>query len=264
MSKTQKELAFLRDLYIDSDWTLRFTDLVDKHIGFKDEKKFLYLNAGTGNHALALREKIGRDAEFFATSENEDVLTIARDKAAAVKASIDFSMRRFEDASFDAVLADASFVRPADLRPFVAEAARVAEPNGKVVFFTVTSGSFGEIFSLLWEVFFTEDLGEHGATAERLITELPTVSDVERIARDAHLTDVETHVSNEIFEYENGAEFVAAPLVADFLLPVWLKSLSRDEQTRVSEKLAALVDAEDGSLTFRFTVKTALVVGEKS
>ena len=41
MTKTQKELAFLRDLYIDEQWTLRFTDLVDKHIGFAKEEKLL-------------------------------------------------------------------------------------------------------------------------------------------------------------------------------------------------------------------------------
>ena len=45
-----------------------------------------------------------------------------------------------------------------------------------------SSGSFGEIFSLLWEVFFNEDLGEHGHTVETMIAELPSVSRVEEIA----------------------------------------------------------------------------------
>src|SRR4051812_36783302 len=129
-SKTRKELAFLRDLYIDGEWTLRFTDLVDKHIGFAKEEKLLYINAGTGNHALALSKKLGKDAEFFATAEDEDVLTIARDKALAVNAAIDFSMKRFDDETFSAVIADASLVRPADLREFVSEAARVVETGG--------------------------------------------------------------------------------------------------------------------------------------
>ena len=263
MMKTQKELAFLRDLYVDNEWTLRFTDLVDKHIGFAQEEKLLYINAGTGNHALALSKKLGKDAEFFATAENEDVLTIARDKAVAVKANIDFSMNRFDDEIFSGVIADASFVRPDDLQDFVTEAVRVVEPGGKVAFFTVSAGSFGEIFSLLWEVCFTEDLGEHGALSEKLISELPTVSQIEGISQKAGLENIETHTQNEIFEYQNGAEFVAAPLVADFLLPVWLKSLSADEKARATEKLAALVDAEDGSLTFRFSVKATLAVGEK-
>ena len=264
MTKTQKELAFLRDLYIDEEWTLRFTDLVDKHIGFAKEEKLLYINAGTGNHALALSKKLGKDAEFSATAENKEVLTIARDKAVAVRAAIDFSMKRFDDESFSAVIADASFVRPAALQEFVAEAARVTETGGKVAFFTVSAGSFGEIFSLLWEVCFNEDLGEHGALGEELILELPTVSRIEEISENAGLENVETHTSNEIFEYKNGAEFVAAPLVADFLLPVWLQTLSKREQTKAVKQLAKLIDAEDQDLTFRFTVKATLVIGEKA
>lgn len=263
MTKTQKELAFLRDLYIDGEWTLRFTDLVDKHIGFAKEEKLLYINAGTGNHALALSKKLGKDAEFSATAENKEVLTIARDKAAAVRAKIDFSMNRFEDESFSAVIADASFVRPDALQTFVTEAARVTETGGKVAFFTVTSGSFGEIFSLLWEVCFNEDLGEHGALGEQLILELPTVSRIEEISKAAGLENVETHTQNEIFEYQNGADFVAAPLVADFLLPVWLKTLNKRDQTKATKQLAKLIDAEDQDLTFRFTVKATLVIGEK-
>lgn len=265
MEKTQKELAFLRDLYIDSDWTQRFTDLVDKHIVFsKDEEKFLYINAGTGNHAIALRQQtVGKDTEMFATSENEDILTIARDKAAAVKAKIDFSMQRFDDASFDAVLADASFVRPAELQKFVEEAARVTEIGGKVAVFTVTAGSFGEIFSFLWEIFFNDGLGEHGAEAEKLITELPTVSRVEEIAASAGLKNVASHTENEVFEYENGAEFVNSTLVADFLLPIWLKFLNEKQKEQVRRELTQLVDDEDGNLSFRFSVKATLVTGEK-
>ena len=262
-NKTQKELAFLRDLYIDEGWTLRFTDLVDKHIGFAKEEKLLYINAGTGNHALALSKKLGRDAKFSAISENKDILTIARDKAAAIRANIDFSMNRFDDETFSAVIADASFVRPDELQNFVSEAARVVETGGKVVFFTVTSGSFGEVFSLLWEVFFNENLAANGAVTEQLIGELPTISRIEEIAKNAELENVETHTQNELFDYKDGKEFVSAPLIADFLLPVWFKSLNKKEQTIARKKLAALIDAEDVALTFCFSVKATLVFGEK-
>lgn len=263
MTKTQKELAFLRDLYVENEWTLRFTDLVDKHLGFSGERKFLYINAGTGNHVIDISKKMGKDAEVFAVCENKDMLTIARDKGIAIKSPVNFSMDRFEDESFNAVLGDASFVRPEALEKFVEEAARLTEIGGKVAFFTVTAGSFGEIFSLLWEVCFNEDLGEHGSTVEKLISELPTVWQLEEIAKKAGLENVETHTQNEFFEYQNGAEFVAAPLVADFLLPVWLKSLDAKDRKKATKKLAELVDAEDGTLTFRFSVKATLVVGEK-
>ncbi len=71
MSKSQKELAFLRNLYVETDWTKRFTDLFDDNFKFSEEQKFLYVNAGTGNHALALREKLDENSELWAMPENQ-------------------------------------------------------------------------------------------------------------------------------------------------------------------------------------------------
>src|SRR5436305_11753374 len=202
MAKTRKELAFLRDLYIQDEWTRRFTELVDKHLDLNGSKNLLYLNSGTGGHALALDEKYGRKTDIFANSENEDLLTIARDKCAAVRSNADFSMLRFEDDAFDSVLADATFVSPAVIERFVEGATRTARPGGDVAVFLPATGSFGEIFSLLWEVLFNEDLGEHGAAVERLLSEIPTLSRLEDIARNSGLIDVRTETVNEIFEYD--------------------------------------------------------------
>ena len=264
MAKTEKELAFLRDLYINDEWTRRFTDLVDKHLIFSDEdENLLYVNAGTGNHCLALKERVGNDTAIFAMCETEEILQIARDKALAVRSDVDFSTIRFEDDSFDSVLTDASFIRSSKLPDVINEAQRVARSGATIAVFLPGAGSFGEVFSLLWEVLFNEDLGEHGAAAEEMIRELPTISRAEQIAAEEGLVNVETHTSNEIFEYENGSEFVASPLVADFLLPVWLESLEENEQARVTQKLAELIDSEDGTMSFRFSVKVVLLTGEK-
>ena len=264
MAKTEKELAFLRDLYINDEWTRRFTDLVDKHFKLSDEENFLYVNAGTGHHAFALREQIDENTAVFATCENEDMLRIAQDKAIAIKADVDFSMIRFEDDSFDAVLTDASFSPPAELANLISESTRVAKPGATIAIFLPAAGSFGEIFSLLWEVLFNEDLGEHGAAAEEMVRALPTVSRAEEVAASAGLQNIKTHTSNEIFEFDNGADFIGSPLVSDFLLPEWLDSLDENEKERVTEKLAHLIDSEDGTMSFRFSVKVTLLTGEKA
>ncbi|MBK6587481.1 MAG: class I SAM-dependent methyltransferase [Acidobacteria bacterium] len=263
MEKTQKELAFLRDLYIQDDWTKRFTDLVDKHMDLRDSENMLYINAGIGGHALAIHERFGEKTDVFATSENEDLLTIASDKAAAIQAPVDFSMIRFEDDSFDAVLADASFVKPADIESFIENTIRVARTGGDIAIFLPTAGSFGEVFSLLWEAFFNEDLTEYGPAVETLIAELPTVSRIEELAARYDLVNINTQMATELFEYDNGAEFIESPLVADFLMPVWLETLDENEKERVVKQLAQLIDAEDGKITFRFTVKATLLTGEK-
>jgi len=263
MAKTQKELAFLRDLYISGDWTRRFTDLIDKHFDFADGENLLYINAGTGEHAFALRDRLDEKIDIFATSDDEETLHIARDKAAALKSDVDFSMIRFEDEAFDSVIVDASFTPPSRYEELVEEAVRVATTGANIGVLSITSGSFGEIFSLLWEVLFNEELGEHGHAAEEMITELPTLTMIKDTARRVGLENVQTYVANEVFEYDDGAAFVSSPLVADFLLPVWLVTLDEEDQQRVTDKLSPLIDSEDGNLSFRFSVKATLLTGEK-
>jgi len=263
MAKTQKELAFLRDLYVQDDWTRRFAELVDKHLDVSDLENLLYINAGTGNHALSLDEKYGEKVDIFGSCQDEDTLNIARDKAAAISLKADFSLVRFEDDAFDAVVADATFVLPGKVEAFVEDAVRTARTGGDIAVFLPGAGSFGEVFSLLWEVLFTEDLGEHGHVAEAMINELPTVSALEAMGERAGLVNVRIETAFEIFEFDNGAAFIAAPLVADFLMPHWLESLSEGEKERVLEKLAHLIDEEDGTLTFRFSIKANLLTGEK-
>ena len=263
MAKSQTELAFLRDLAVDGEWTQRFVDLVDKHLDLTDSDNLLYINAGTGGHALAIYEKFGDKTSIFATCENEDILNIARDKAAALKSEVDFSTINFEDDSFDAVLADASLVRFADVEEFIDRVVRFARNIGDVAVFLPTAGSFGEVVSLLWEVLFNEGLGEHGAAAEKLINDLPTVSRLEEFAKRAGLVNIKTDTAIEVFEYENGAEFISSPLVADFLLPLWTEMLDENEKEQIPEKLAQLIDAEDAGLSFRFSIKATLLTGEK-
>ena len=263
MTKTQNELAFLRDLAVDGEWTRRFAELVDKHLDLADAENLLYINAGTGGHALALNEKFGETSNIFATCENEDILKIARDKAAALRSDVDFSCLRFEDDAFDAVLADASLVRFAEVEEFIEDVVRVARTNGNIAVFLPTAGSFGEVVSLLWEVLFTQGLGEHGAAAEKLINDLQSVSRLEQIAERTGLVNIKTETAIEVFEYENGAEFIASPLVADFLLPLWTEMLDENEKEQIPEKLAQLIDAEDAALSFRFSVKATLLTIEK-
>ncbi|MFN0141318.1 MAG: methyltransferase domain-containing protein [Pyrinomonadaceae bacterium] len=262
MAKTQKEMAFLRDLIAD-DWTRRFTELVDKHLDLSDSENLLYINAGTGGHALFLDEKFGSQADIFASCENEDMLTIARDKAAAVSSRAEFSAMRFEDDAFDAVLADASFVPPSGVEGFIGDTIRVARTGGDVAIFLPSAGSFGEVFSLLWEVLYTDDPDEHGHAAESLINELPSVSRIEAIAANAGMVNVRTETATEILEFDNGKAFVTSPLAEDFLFPNWLATLDENERERVTNDLAELIETEDGEMSFKFSIKATLLTGEK-
>lgn len=262
MSKTQKELAFLRDLYIETDWTERFTNLFDENFKFTDEEKILYLNAGTGNHVLALNAKLRKkDVEIFAVSENKELQKIAQAKADLIKTNVNFSTV-FPTKKFDAVLADVSFVKPAEVENFLTKAVDLS--NFQAAFFLPTAVSFGEIFSILWETFFNAGLVEKGAEIERLISELPTVSKMEKLAESLNLTKIEAITKTEFFEFENGEAFVNSPLANDFLFPVWLDFLSGKERKQVVKKLARTIDEDLQELSFRFSIKATMIVGEKS
>lgn len=261
MRKSQKELAFLQDLYISSDWTERFTALIDENLNTKDIDEILFVNAGTGSYALGLEEKLDEETEMTCVCENEELLQIARAKADATKSKIDFRTS-VPEGKFDAVVADASFIKPAELYGFLRDV--TDSSRRQVAFFLPTAGSFGEIFSYLWQALLELDWLDKGAEIEHLITELPTVSRTEEIAGDLNLKNITSKTKNEIFEFENGAAFVASPLVADFLFPAWLGFLTENETEKLSEKLAQTIDAESEGLTFRFAVKTTLVVGEKA
>jgi hypothetical protein len=262
MTKTQRELAFIRDLYVEDEWTQKFTALADKHLDLSDSENLVYINAGTGAHAMALDEKFGEKVDIFASCQDEHMLNIARDKGAAISSRVDFSQIRFEPDSFDAVIADASFVRPEELEEFIDDAASLGKTGADIAIFFPGAGSYGEVFSLLWEALFAEQLADRGL-AEKLIAELPTVSQIETFAERSGLVNVRIESSIEQFEYETSKEFIESPLIEDFLLPVWLESLEGNETDRVTTELTRLIDNEGDDLTFRFSVKVDLLTGEK-
>ena len=219
MAKTPKELAFLRDLYIAPDWTQRFTDLFDTNFKFSADKEILYVNGGTGKHPLELREKLSLDSRLSSYSTDQESNVLAQAKADLLEAEIRFS-EEFPRETYDLVIADASFVPPDDLTGFLNEVIDLADE--RAAFFLPTAGSFGEIFSILWESFLNADLLEKAAEVERLIATIPTISRIEEIANGFGLSKLKSTINSEVFEFENGTAFITSPLVADFLLPAWL------------------------------------------
>lgn len=267
--KTAKEIAFLREHYVAPDWSLRFSELVDEHIKLPSEGKFLYVEAGTGDHALVLRKKLAKDIEMFATDAHGDALNIASDKAIAVRADINFEKSSplnltFARGEFSGVLADASFIKPESLGDVLAELVRVAEQDAPIAFFLPTAGSFGEVFSILWETLFNAQLPEHGGGIEELINELPTVEAAKKTAFHAGIDRIQSWTNLELFEFDSAAEFMAAPLVAEFLLPEWMKRLPAEVREKVGNTIEQTIDNDRSGMSFRFSVKATLITGKKS
>ena len=145
--KSDKELAFLQDLFIAPDWGERFAELIDLHVKLPKEGEALYVAAGTGGHALALHERAGEKLQLVCVDENLECLELARAKATATSEQITFHTAQFdrlnlEDNRFDLVIGNASLVARQRVREMFSEIVRVAAP-GRVVSSRHFSRRFG-------------------------------------------------------------------------------------------------------------------------
>jgi len=265
--KTDKELAFLHDLYVATDWGERFAELVDEHVEIPTEGRALYIDAGTGSHALALQERAGQKLTIVCSDKNEECLELARAKATALKEHAEFRRENaqalsFADEEFDLVLANDSFTPLAKLKNGLAEALRVAKPGATIAWWLPTASSFGEFFSIYWEALLNAGV-DHEIDVEQLISNLPTVSEAESWGEEAGLYDIKSWTAIEEFDYQSGAEFLNSPLITDFLLPTWLESIPESVQEGVRAELARIIDEERHAGEFALTLKATLVVGKK-
>jgi ubiquinone/menaquinone biosynthesis C-methylase UbiE len=266
-TKSQKELAFLHDLYVATDWGERFAALVDEHVTLPKDARIFYLGAGTGGHALAVQAR-GENLTLVCADRNEECLELARAKAVVLNQEAEFQREdltslSFKDDEFDVVLGDASFASRAELTPMLAEMVRVTKPGGTVAWWLPTVASFGELFSVYWEALLRAGIKDRGSEVERLITDLPTIADVESWAHGTGLESVTATTVVEEFEYESGDELLASPLITDFLLPRWLQPLPEGERDRVVAEVARIVDDERHEAPFILSLKATLVVGKK-
>jgi ubiquinone/menaquinone biosynthesis C-methylase UbiE len=269
--KSEKELAYLHELYVATDWGERFAELIDKHVKLPSEGRALYVASGTGAHALALVNRAARDVTLVCVDESEERLELARAKASVVKSErVEFRHAQlealaFEDEAFDLVVCDASLVAPERLPEVLSEMVRVAAPGATVSMSLATASSFGEFFSVYWEALEGAGYGEQAEEVGAFIKELPTVSDLEALAAREALEGVESWTSKEEFDFPTGREFVDAPLVRDFLLVRRLGSLP-DEETRAAilDEVARIIDEDRHEGDFSLSVKATIVVGRKA
>jgi ubiquinone/menaquinone biosynthesis C-methylase UbiE len=267
--KSDKELAFLQDLFIAPDWGERFAELIDEHVKLPAEGEALYVAAGTGGHALALYERAGEKLELLCVDENPECVELARAKATATNERITFDTAEFDhlnlkDNRFDLVIGNASLVSRHRVRKMFSEIVRVAAPGATIALTLPTASSFGEFFSIYWEALHNRGLIDYESEVEQLITELPTVSDVEQLAEDEGLDDVKSWTRIEEFDFESGEQFLRSPLVAEFLIHDWLALVADDKKAELFSEISRLINEERHEAEFALSVKATLIVGQKA
>jgi ubiquinone/menaquinone biosynthesis C-methylase UbiE len=267
--KSDKELAFLQDLFIAPDWGERFAELIDEHVKLPKEGKALYIAAGTGRHAMALHDRAGEKLQLLCVDENPECTELARAKATATNEQISFDTAppdklNLSDNSFDLVIGNASLVARQRVRAMFSELVRVAAPGATVVLTLPTASSFGEFFSIYWEALHNNGLLDHESDVEQLITELPTVSNVEQLAEDEGLGDVQSWTRIEEFDFESAEQFLNSPLVAEFLMKDWLALVPEDKRAGLFSEISRLINEERHEAEFVLSVKATLIVGQKT
>ncbi|HET6975375.1 MAG TPA: class I SAM-dependent methyltransferase [Pyrinomonadaceae bacterium] len=267
--KSDKEIAFLQDLFIAPDWGERFAELIDGHVKLPKAGKVLYIAGGTGGHAMAIQERGGEKLELLCLDENPECTELARAKASATNEQISFETTPLDklnlsDNSFDLVIGNASLIPQQKVRSMFSELVRVAAPGATVALTLPTASSFGEFFSIYWEALHNVGLIDHESGVELLITELPTVSDIEQMADDEGLRDVESLTQIEEFDFESAEQFLNSPLVAEFLLQDWLALVPVDKRAELISEISQLINEERHEAEFALSVKATLIVGQKT
>ena len=268
-SKTDKERAFLQDLFIAPDWGERFAELIDEHVELPKKGKALYLAAGTGGHAMALHERAGEKLELLCVDENPECTELARAKATATNEQLTFATAPLDklnlsDNSFELVIGNASLVSRQRVRTMFSELVRVAAPGATVALTLPTASSFGEFFSIYWEALHNNGLIDHESDVEQLITELPSVTDVEQLAEVEGLRDVQSWTRIEEFDFESGEQFLTSPLVAEFLMQDWLALVPEDKRADLFSEISRLINEDRHEAEFTLSVKATLIVGQKT
>ena len=266
--KTDKELAFLQDLFIAPDWGERFAELIDEHVRLPNEGRALYAAAGTGSHAMALQERGGNKLTLLGVDESSECIELAQAKATATNEQTEFRIGKLDnldlpDNRFDLVVGNASLVSRSRVRKMFSEMVRVAAPGATIALALPTASSFGEFFSIYWEALYNLNLLDHEVDVEHLITELPTVSDVERMADDEGLKDIASWTRIEEFDYDSGEQFLTSPLVAEFLMQQWLALVPETDRADLFREITRLINEERHEAEFALSVKATLVVGQK-
>jgi hypothetical protein len=168
---SDKELAFLQDIFIAPDWGERFAELIDEHVKLPKEGKAplrrrRYWRTCNGT----VRSAPVKNWSYAALTKTRNARSWHEQKATATSEQILSPLRHpinstLSDNSFDLVIGNASLVSRQRVRKVLSELVRVAAPGATIALTLPTASSFGEFFSIYWEALHNNGLIDHESTS---------------------------------------------------------------------------------------------------
>jgi ubiquinone/menaquinone biosynthesis C-methylase UbiE len=268
--RSSKEAAYRYDLYVVPFWRDPCDEMVMKYLEIPRTGSILTVNCGTGGLALELAATMGDRGEVVATDADDERLELARAKAELKNLHNVLFLHRsstdlgFEDYSFDLILGDGALMHPREIEGMLSELVHVTQSDGRVALLMLTRGSFGEVFSLLWEALRLCKLDGDTPHVEALINEHPTASQAHEIMRRQGLSHVHGYTEQRELNFESATELFESPLIEDYFMEHWLDFLP-DASTRrqVIDMMSEIIERERGEAYVEISVKTTLLVGNR-
>jgi ubiquinone/menaquinone biosynthesis C-methylase UbiE len=268
--KSERELAYRYDLYVVPYWRESFDQMVMKHVEIPRRGSILQVNCGTGGLAIEMATSLGNRGDVLATDTQAERLGLARAKAEVKKLTNIIFLDKsptdlgMEDYLFDLVVGDAALMPPEQIESMVAEMARLAEVDATVALLMLTHGSFGEVFSLLWEALYHCQLEDYTPRVEALINEYHTTSQAREMMQRQGLSHVHSFTEPDELDFASAQELFESPLIEDYFLDHWLEFLpDAATRQRVINQMAEIIDRERQNAYVDISVKASLLVGRR-
>lgn len=270
MSKSQKELAYIYDLYIVPVWRDCFDRFFNEKFGLPKSGKVLDLQCGTGGHAIEMARMLSNKGSVVAIDEYQEIINLANAKASIAKVeNLEFfnastNQLTFPDNTFDLILSDISLLPKDKLAKQISELVRVLKPESKLAFYSTTKGSFDEFFSVFWEALYYCELSAPLQEAlEELINEWPAPKANEVLLQNAGLKSINSYTKKEVFTYKRAEEFFASPLMEKYFFDKWFSIVPRGKQEAVRKALEEIIERDRNGYDFDISIKATLLTAEK-
>jgi len=268
--RSDKELAYLYDLYVTPVWRDCFDRFFNEKFGLPKSGQVLDIHCGTGGHAIEMAKWLSNKGNLIAIDESVERIKLANAKMSIAKLeNLKFSVSSakqldFPDNRFDLVITDLSLMPSDSLANQLSELIRVAKAGAKIVVYFASTGSFDEFFSVFWEALFYCGLAEElQLPLEEMINERPAPIVNEKLLQTAGLKNINSYVKKEVFTYKTAEEFFLSPLMEEFFINKWLGIVPKKKLKAVRESLEQIIDRDRNGYDFDVSIKATLLTGEK-